>query len=79
MQPSVGMTSNIRAISSMMNNGQNGATNYDVISAINDLGSKLGTPSGDTYQINGVTYDDGSNISDAVKTIVRAARIERRR
>lgn len=79
MQPSVGMTSNIRAISSMMNNGQNGATNYDVISAINNLGSKLGTPSGDTYHINGVTYDDGSNISDAVKTIVRAARIERRR
>ena len=31
-----------------------------------------------TYQINGITYDDGSNISDAISTIVKAARIGRR-
>ena len=77
MNPSVKMLANVGSISSMMNKNQNG-TNDDVISAIKDLGSKLSGRSGDTYQINGVTYDDGSNITDAVKTLVRAARVERR-
>ena len=60
-----------------MNSRQNGS-NGDVISAIKDLGSKLGNMSGNTYNVNGVTYDDGSNISDAVKALVHAARVERR-
>ena len=75
--PSVGVLSNVGTISTMMNNRQNGS-NGDVISAIKDLGSKLGNMSGNTYNVNGVTYDDGSNISDAVKTLIRAARVERR-
>ena len=75
--PSVGVLSNVGTISTMMNNRQNG-NNNDVISAINELGKRIGNASGNTYQINGITYDDGSNISDAVKTIVRAARVERR-
>lgn len=57
-------------------NNQNGFTNEDVVDAINKLGSTF--KSGDTVTINGVTYDDGSNIVSAVKQIVRAARIERR-
>ena len=75
MNPSVGIMSNISAISSTMNSRQNGAS--DVVSAIKDIGKKLGSSSGDTYNINGITYDDGSNVSNAVKTLVRAARIER--
>ena len=75
--PSIGVLSNVSAISSMMNNRQNG-TNDDVISAIHDLGKQISKSSGDTYSINGITYDDGSNVSDAVRTLVRAARIERR-
>ena len=78
MTPSIKTLSNVGAISSMMNRSQNGA-NDDVISAIESLGKRIGNISGDTYQINGVTYDDGSNVTDAVRTIVRAARIERRR
>ena len=75
----VGVTSNINAISSMMNDkNQNGTTN-DVISAINKLRKDLNNVGGTTNYINGVTYDDGSNISTAVEEIVRAARIERRR
>ena len=62
----------------MMSNHQNGV-NDDVISAIDNLGRKLGNISGDTYQINGITYDDGSNVSDAVKTLIRAAKVERRK
>ena len=77
MNSSVGFTSNVRAISSMMNRRQNG--NSDVISAIKDLGRKISdVPSGDSYTINGITYDDGTGVADAVKTLVRAARVERR-
>ena len=76
--PSVGVMPNIRAITSMMNGNQNGG-NDDVISAIKDLGNKISGKTGDTYQINGITYDDGSNVSDAVATLVRAVRVERRR
>ncbi len=53
--------------------------NADVISALKELGGKLGKSSGDTYNINGVKYDDGSAVSEAVKVLVRAARVERRR
>ena len=60
-----------------MNTNQNGG-NDDIVSAIKDLKKSINNLSGDTYQINGVTYDDGSNISNAVKSIVRAARVERR-
>ena len=76
--PSIGVMSNVRAITSMMNGNQNG-NNDDVISAIKDLGDKMSGKTGDTYQINGITYNDDSNVSDAVATLVRAVRIERRR
>ena len=77
MNPSVSMISRLQGINASVNSRQNGS-NGDVISAIKDLGSKLGNMSGNTYNVNGVTYDDGSNISDAVKTLIRAARVERR-
>ena len=77
MNPSMGVMSNIGAISSMMNGRQNGG-NSDVISAINKLGKTLGGLSGDTYNVNGITYDDGSNIANAVQTLVGAARRGRR-
>ena len=78
MNPSVGAMSNIRAINSMMNSGQNGMTNDDVVSAIKDLGRKLGDISGDTYNFGSITYGSDSEIAGALQTIVRAARIERR-
>ena len=75
--PSVGLLSNVRSVSSMMNQNQNGA-NYDVVSAINDLRKDMADMPRNSYVIDGIIYDDGSNISEAVKTLVRAARIERR-
>ena len=60
----------------MTNNRQNG--NEEVVSAINKLRKDLGNVGGTTYKIDGITYDDGSNISNAVKSLVRAAKIERR-
>ena len=77
LRPSVGVLSNVGAISSMMNNGQNG-TNADVISAIKDLGKKFDSSSGNTYQINGISYSEDSDVSDAIKTLVKAAKLERR-
>lgn len=77
LQPSVGVLSNVGAISSMMSYGQNGG-NSDVISAIKNLGDKLGNISGDTYNVNGVTYDDGSNVANAMKALVRGVKMERR-
>ena len=74
---SVGLINNLNAISYSMRNRQNG--NDDVISAIDKLAKSLGNSRGDTYSINGITYDDGSNIKEAVETLVRAAKVERRK
>lgn len=74
---SIGVMSNLNSISSMMNrNNQNGEYG-EVVSAIEGLRKDLGN-TGDTYIIDGVTYDDGSAVSNAMQTIVRAAKIERR-
>ena len=78
LNPSVGVLANVGSISSMMNQRTHSGTNADVVSAIDKLNKKMDNFGNTSYHINGVTYDDGSNISDAVKTIVRAARIERR-
>ena len=76
---SVGVSANLNAITTMMGNrGQNGE-NGDIVSAINRLRKDLGNVGGDTYVVDGVTYDDGTNVSEAVKTLVRAAKVERRR
>lgn len=76
--PSLGLATNLGAISYGMRNRQNG--NGDVIDAINKLSKSLGDDKGrNTYNINGITYDDGTNISEAVQTLVRAAKVERRK
>ncbi len=78
INPSIGVISKLRSINSMMNGRIQNGDNSEVISAIKDLKNTIGSYSGNTYNINGITYDDGSNISNAVETIIRAARIERR-
>lgn len=79
MSSSVGVLSNLGSISRSIRNNQNGV-NSDVVSAIKDLKRSLDdAPRGDSYNVNGITYDDGSNVSDAVQALIRAARIERRK
>lgn len=56
---------------------QNGSFN-DVVSAIDKLRTGLSELDRTVYQVNGITYDDGSNIATAVGQLVRSARIERR-
>lgn len=79
MGRTIGVSANVGAISSMMNARSQNGGNHDIVSAIDKLRSDIGNMDRATYSINGVTYDDGSNISDAVQTLVRAAMIERRR
>ena len=76
--PSIGINSNLRAIGSMINENSQNGSNDDIVSAINKLRKGLDNVGNTTYTINGVTYDDGSNIHDAMSAIVRQARIERR-
>ena len=45
---------------------------------INKLGKKLDNVSGDSYTINGVTYDDGSNVAQTVKALTREIKVRRR-
>lgn len=54
-------------------------SNIDILNALEHLGNSLGSSRpGDTYNVNGVTYDDGSNMANAVRAMIREARIERR-
>ena len=76
---SVGVLANVGSISSMMNRRVQNGENGEVVSAINQLRKDLGNVSGGTTIIDGITYDDGSNVSDAVRALMRAAKVERRR
>ena len=75
---SLGVTANVGAISTMMGNRSQNGANAEVVSAINKLRKDLGNVGNTTYSINGVTYDDGSNIKGFAQAIVHQARLERR-
>lgn len=74
----IGVRSNLNAINSAINAKLQNGSNDDVISAINKLRDGLETNRGDVYNFGDFTYDDGDNISDAVRTLVRAAKMGRR-
>ena len=74
----VGVMANFRAISSSMNARSQNRSNDDIISAINKLGAGLENNRGDTYNFGDFTYDDGSEIADAVGTLIRYAKVGRR-
>lgn len=77
-ESTVSATVNAGAVSTMMSSrGQNG-NNSDIVSAINKLRNDVNSMERTTYHIDGITYDDGSNIADAVQTLVRAAKVGRR-
>ena len=68
----------VSSIDRMMNQREPSDGIGDVVDAIEKLRKKLDNVGGTSYNINGITYDDGTNISEAVQTLVRAARVERR-
>ena len=74
----IGIQGNLNAINVAMNRKLQNGSNYDVIAAINKLNDGLAANRGDTYNFEGITYDNGNEISNAVQTLVRAAKMGRR-
>ena len=72
------LSRDVGAISASFNSRSKYDQNYEVVSALNGLRRDIGNMSRPSYNINGITYDDGSNVSMAVESLIRAARIERR-
>lgn len=71
-------TSAVGAISASMSRAQNGGNSNEIVSAIKALRKDISNLPRSTTNVNGITYDDGSNVSTAVQTLIRAAKIERR-
>lgn len=70
--------SNIGAINTMMNRrNQNGVT-AEIISEIDKLRKDVRNIEAANYNINGITYSNGSDIQEAIQILVRAAKMERR-
>ena len=57
---------------------QNGSFD-DVVKAVDKVRGKLGELERPSYTVNGVTYDDGSNIAQFAEGLVRTLRVEERR
>ena len=74
----VGVRSSLNSINVAMNSKLQNGSNDDIISAINKLGAGLENNRGDTYNLGGFTYGDGSEVAEAVGTLVRYAKIGRR-
>lgn len=69
---------NIGVVSSIMSRRSQNGGNDDVVSAINKLSKKLGDIGTTTYNINGVRADGDSDVENAIKVLVRAAKVEGR-
>lgn len=78
LNPSVGLAANLGAINSAMNSRNQNNSNQDVINALRDVKRAITKSAKPTYNINGITYDDGSNVSNAVSDLVRAVKVEGR-
>ena len=74
----IGIQGNLNAINVAMNRKLQNGSNNDIIAAINKLNDGLAANRGDTYNFEGITYDNGNEISNAVQTLVRAAKMGRR-
>ena len=70
-------TDNANLMTKSIGQIQNRKDNSDIVSALKDLKASM-ADNRPSYTINGIAYDDGSNITNAVETLVRAAKIERR-
>ena len=74
----VGVMANVGSINNMMNRRRQNGVNDDVVSAIDKLRKDVGSMERPSYNINGISYERGSEVADAIETLVRAATKERR-
>ena len=70
--------SSANSISLSMNSRTAAASNTDIVKAINDLNKRMDSIQQNVYNVNGITYDDGSNVASAVGQLVNAMQIKRR-
>ena len=68
----------VGALASEMANRQNGNDNSEMVSVMKGLRKDLANMPRNSYTVNGLTYDDGTNVSDAVRALIHAAKMERR-
>ncbi len=73
-----GTTAKMSAINTAMNRRSQNGGNDEILTAMDRIRKDLGNVGNTSYTINGITYDDGSNVSEAIKLLIRAARIEGR-
>ena len=74
---SMSFNSDISGIQSSMQQIQNQDPNADLMSAINGLKDNINN-NYTSYNVNGITYDDGSNIASAVQDLINATNVQRR-
>lgn len=73
----IAATADVGAVNAMMNRrNQNG--NSDVVSAIDKLRKEVGSLEHTTYNINGVNYSEDSDVGEAIRTLIRATKMDRR-
>ena len=70
---SIGLTANLNAISSMRAARRQNGVNSDVVSAIKNLGKDINNMDRNSYNIGGITYEQGSDVAEAIETLVRAS------
>lgn len=77
--PSMGVLTNLNAISMSMNRrNQNAVSNEDVVNAVNSLKDVLGE-NRNNYYVNGVTYaDTNKDIISAIQTLIQFTKMEGR-
>lgn len=78
MTPSMAVAGNINAISTSMRRNRQNGVNSDVVSAIGDLRKDLHNIEKPSYSIGDVTYSPGTEVADAIETLVNAVRVEGR-
>lgn len=76
--PAISAMGGFNSVSASMRRLQNGFTNEDVVSAINKLRKEVGSISKPSYNIGGINYNDDVDVANAINTLVRATKINRR-
>lgn len=74
----ISLMANVSAINRMMGQRNQNGELSEVVSAISGLQDKLDNIGRPSYNVGGITYDDGSAVAGAVETLIRATKIERR-
>lgn len=77
MEP-ITLMANVGSINRMMSQRNQNGEYGEVVSAINKLDESLSALERPSYNVGGITYDDGSVVAGAVNQLIRATRIERR-